>query len=154
MKGAGMSEGADAAEVAYCGLYCGDCFGHKGRVADLARDLRKELRDSKFKRFADFMATTGFGAVYKDYDACYEVLGAMVKFRCRRGCRGGGGPPRCKIRDCCRKKGLQGCWECGDFEGCGKLDFLGGVHGDAHLKNLRILSRKGPEAFITGKRHW
>ena len=52
------------------------------------------------------------------------------------------------------RPGLQGCWECEDFEGCGKLDFLGGVHGDAHLKNLRILSRKGPEAFIAGKRHW
>ncbi len=149
-----MSEDTESGGVAFCGLYCGDCFGHRGKVADLARDLRKELRDSRFKAFADFMAGTGFGKVYKDYDACYEVLGAMVKFRCRRGCRDGGGPPQCKIRNCCRKKGLEGCWECGEFESCSRLDFLRGVHGDAHLKNLRILARKGPQEFVRGKRHW
>jgi hypothetical protein len=27
--------------ITYCDLYCGDCFGHKGTIADLARDLRK-----------------------------------------------------------------------------------------------------------------
>jgi hypothetical protein len=30
--------------VAYCGLYCGDCFSHKEKVADLARDLRKHAK--------------------------------------------------------------------------------------------------------------
>ena len=29
--------------VAYCGLYCGDCPIYKGKIADLARDLRKIL---------------------------------------------------------------------------------------------------------------
>ena len=29
--------------VAYCGLYCGDCPMYKGKIADLARDLRKIL---------------------------------------------------------------------------------------------------------------
>jgi hypothetical protein len=149
-----MGEENDTGLIAYCGLYCGDCFGYKNKVADLARDLRKELRDSRFKRFADFSATTGFGKVYKDYDACYEVLGAMVKFRCRRGCRAGGGNPQCKIRNCVHKKGLEGCWECSEFEECKKLDFLCGVHDDAHLKNLRILARKGPEEFVEGKRNW
>ena len=149
-----MSEDDNTGLITYCGLYCGDCFGHKGAVADLARDLRKELRDSKFKRFADGVAGTSFGKVYRDYDACYEVLGAMVKFRCKRGCRNGGGPPQCKIRNCCRKKGFEGCWECAEFEGCSKLDFLRAVHDDAHLKNLRILAKKGPEEFVRGKRNW
>ncbi len=36
--------------IAYCGLYCGDCFAHKGRIMDLAKDLRKELRQVKFER--------------------------------------------------------------------------------------------------------
>lgn len=31
--------------MAYCGLCCLDCFGYKGKIADLARDLRKELRN-------------------------------------------------------------------------------------------------------------
>lgn len=53
--------------VAYCGLCCADCFGYKGKVADLARDLRKELRESRFKNFADAVATTSFGKMYEIY---------------------------------------------------------------------------------------
>lgn len=140
--------------ITYCGLYCGDCHGFTGRVADLARDLRKELRQTKFKKFADFMSQYSWAEIFKEYDACYEVLGQMVKFRCRKGCRAGGGPPFCKMRKCCGKKGLAGCWECEDFETCEHLKFLEGVHGDAHLKNLRIIKRKGPEAFVAGKRNW
>lgn len=140
--------------IAYCGLYCGDCFGHKGMVADLARDLRKELRQSKFKKFANFVSTTDFGKVYRDYDKCYEVLGAMVKFRCKKGCRNGGGNPYCAIRKCCLKNKFDGCWQCGDFETCEKLNFLCHVHDDGHIKNLRRIKRNGQKSFLKGKRDW
>lgn len=140
--------------MAYCGLCCMDCFGYKGKIADLARDLRKELRDSKFKNFADFAAKTSFGKAYKNYDTCYEVLGAMVKFRCKRGCNAGGGPPFCNIRKCCRKKTIEGCWLCAEFEKCPKLDFLNAVHGDAHRANLRAIKKKGLSEFLKGKRGW
>jgi len=36
--------------IAYCGLYSGDCVNYKGEIADLARDLRKKLRQEKFNR--------------------------------------------------------------------------------------------------------
>jgi hypothetical protein len=140
--------------IAYCGLYCGDCFAHKGVVADLARDLRKELRQAKFNRIAQAMSETPFFAVYKDYPRCYEVLGALVKFRCKKTCRSGGGPPFCKIRKCCKKKGLEGCWQCNEFETCENLDFLKTSHGEAHLKNLRMLKKEGVDNFIKGKRYW
>jgi hypothetical protein len=140
--------------IAYCGLYCGDCFAHKGVVADLARDLRKELRQAKFNRIAQTMSETPFFAVYKDYPRCYEVLGALVKFRCKKTCRSGGGPPFCKIRKCCKKKGLEGCWQCNEFETCENLDFLKTSHGEAHLKNLRMLKKEGVDNFIKGKRYW
>lgn len=39
--------------IAYCGLYCGDCIGYRQKAADLARDLRKELRKTKFEKTAD-----------------------------------------------------------------------------------------------------
>ena len=42
--------------VAYCGLYCGDCFLYKGEIADLARDLRKRLREAKFAQISDGMS--------------------------------------------------------------------------------------------------
>ena len=140
--------------IAYCGLYCGDCFGHKGKVADLARDLRKELRQARFEKTAEFMSTFSFFEVFKNYHQCYEVLGALVKLRCKKACKGGGGPPFCKMRKCCQKKGIEGCWECDDFETCEKLDFLVPSHGDAHLKNLRNLKKKGFNDFLKVKKHW
>ena len=140
--------------IAYCGLYCGECTGYKGKVADLARDLRKELRTAKFAKTAEALAAVPFFAVFKNYDQCYEVLGALVKFRCKKSCRGGGGPPFCEMRKCCQKKGIEGCWECGEFETCGKLDFLKPVHGDAHIKNLRTLKKKGVDAFLAGTKYW
>ncbi len=144
----------DANLIAYCGLYCGDCQSFKGIIPDLARDLRKELRAAKYKKFADALAETGLADAFQAYDKAYDVLGTMVRFRCRRGCRNGGGAPNCRIRICCQTKGYGGCWECDEFEDCGKLSFLQAVHADGHLKNLRILKKKGPEAFLAGKRSW
>lgn len=106
----------DTSLIAFCGLYCGDCHGHQQKIPDLARDLRKELRQTKYKKFADMISQHKFGAAYKGYDTCYEVLGAMVKFRCHKGCLNGGGPPFCKMRKCCEKHGYEGCWECDEFE--------------------------------------
>jgi len=68
------------------------------------------------------MATLGFGKEFASYAECYKVLGAMVKFRCKKGCRNGGGNPFCVIRKCAQKKSIEGCWECGEFEKCTKLD--------------------------------
>lgn len=140
--------------IGYCGLYCGDCVGQTQTVANLARDLRKELRRYKFADIADTLAAIPFFKEFKDYDKCYSVLGAMTRMRCTKACRGNGGPPNCKVRRCVRKKGLEGCWQCDDFPTCEKLKFLEEHHGVAHLKNLRKLKRDGPAAFVKGKRYW
>jgi hypothetical protein len=140
--------------IAYCGLYCGDCYSYKGKIADLSRDLRKELRQEKFSQRSDKMSETPFFAAFKNYKECYELLGSMVRFRCKRTCRGNGGPPGCKIRDCCRKKNIEGCWECNQIESCRKLDFLKDFHEDAHFKNLAMLKKSGVEKFLKSKRQW
>jgi hypothetical protein len=140
--------------ITYCGLCCLDCHGYTGKIADLARDLRKELRGAKYDKFAAAIAGAPFGKPFAHYDKCYELLGAMVKFRCRKGCRNGGGPPFCRIRKCCQTKEIAGCWECSEAEGCKKLDFLKPVHGDAHVKNIRAIRKKGPDGFVAGKRDW
>jgi hypothetical protein len=136
--------------VAFCGLYCGDCANHNGEIADLARDLRKKLREEKFDKVADVLSP--FFKEFKDYDQCYAVLGGMVKLRCKNGCHGFRGRT-CGIGICCMKKALNGCWECGEFEDCKKFDFLKTIHGDANLKNLRVIKKKGVEAFINGKHY-
>ena len=140
--------------VAYCGLFCNECFSHTGKIADLARDLRKELRQTRFDKTAESLSTLSFFKVFKEYPSCYDVLGAMVKLRCKNACRNGGGNPFCAIRKCCVKKGFEGCWQCDEFEDCSKMDFLKANHGDAHLKNLRKIRRKGKEEFLKGKKYW
>ena len=140
--------------IAFCGLYCGDCHGFLGKIPDLARDLRKELRRSRYDKFAEFISTYSFGKDFKNYDECYKVLGAMVKFRCKRGCKNGGGSPFCKIRKCAQKKDFDGCWECNDFKTCKELKFLEPVHGDAHIKNLKNLKKIGKKEFVKGKTLW
>jgi len=140
--------------IAYCGLYCKDCHGNIGKIPDLARDLRKELRKNNYDKFAAFISTYSFGKELKDYKKCYTVLGAMVKFRCKKGCKNGGGSPLCKIRKCAEKKNSDGCWECQEFETCKKLDFLIPVHGNAHIKNLKNIKKKGKKEFIQGKTLW
>ncbi len=138
--------------IAYCGLYCGDCFNYKGEIADLARDLRKKLRESKFDRASEGLSK--YFKDFKDYDTCYRVLGSMVRLRCKKACLEGGGNPNCKIRKCCKKKEIRGCFECGEFETCTKFDFLKPIHKDANLKNLKKIKKNGQDKFISGKRDW
>ena len=137
-------------KIAYCGLYCGDCFSHQGKIADMARDLRKELRLAKFEKAAEGIPFKEF----QHYKECYAVLGAMVRLRCKSGCRGGGGNPFCAIRKCCQKKGIDGCWQCNEFETCEKLELQKPIHGEAHVKNLKKIRKTGTAGFVQGKRYW
>lgn len=140
--------------IAYCGLCCEDCFAHQGQIADLARDLRKKLREAKFERYAKELSKLSFFKEYKDYAKCYSVLGAMVKFRCKKYCQDNGGNPWCKIKKCCQRKKLVGCWKCESLEKCDKLKTLDPTHLDAHRKNLRKLKTEGTEKFLKAKRDW
>ncbi|MFH0790046.1 MAG: DUF3795 domain-containing protein [Candidatus Omnitrophota bacterium] len=140
--------------IAYCGLCCGDCFSYKGRVAELSKELRKELRQAKFDKIAAFLGTLPFFKALQDYQKCYEVLGVLVRLRCKKSCRDGGGNPFCKIRQCCQKRKLKGCWQCDEITGCKKLDFLTQTHNGAHIKNLKIIKKQGEEAFLKAKRYW
>jgi len=140
--------------ISYCGLYCSECPNHTGRIADLSRDLRKELRSVRFDKTAESLSELSFFTMFKDYDTCYAVLGGMVKLRCKHACRGGGGNPYCKIRKCCQRKELEGCWLCDEFVTCEKLQELKANHGEAHIKNLRKIERKGIDGFLDGPKHW
>ena len=58
----------DSNLIAVCGLYCGDCHGYTGKIPDLARDLRKELREIHYDKFASFILTYSFGKDLKNYE--------------------------------------------------------------------------------------
>ena len=138
--------------IGYCGLYCGDCPAYKREIPDLARDLRKKLRESRVDRAAPFLAKVHKG--YKKYEQFNEVLGLLTQMRCKKVCRERVRAPACEIRKCCLEKSFQGCWECEEFESCKKSDWLKPVHGDAHLKNMKRLKKVGMNGFLKGKRDW
>jgi hypothetical protein len=135
--------------IGYCGLYCGTCPSYTQVAADLARDLRNELRKGKFDKAADFLAKMPAFAAFKNYKEGYGLLGAIMKIRCKHGfCRPGGWDSRCKIRRCARQKKLVGCWQCDEFESCSKLKALEVTGDTTHLKNLRKIRRLGPARFV------
>ena len=56
-----------------------------------------------------------------------------------------GGPLRRK--KCVLDKGLDGCWQCDDFEMCAKLDFLKPFCGDAPINNLKKIKALGIDCW-------
>jgi hypothetical protein len=140
--------------VAYCGLYCDDCLARKGRVADLATALKGELKQEGFEQFVEAVSDVPFFQALKKYPEFTEVLELLANSRCERTCKEGGADHGCEVRICCTEKGIEGCWVCGEFVGCDKLTFLEGVHGIAHIRNLRRLKRNGVSEFVKGRHDW
>jgi hypothetical protein len=123
-------------------------------MADLATEMKAELERERFNVRAELIADVPIFAVYDKYPTFERVLFALGEMRCEGTCRQGRGPPECSVRVCCFDKGIAGCWECGSFESCEKLDFLKGRnHGGAVIRNLRLL-RDDPAINISGGRRW
>ena len=137
--------------IAYCGLFCGDCPRYGGRMSGLARELRKEIEGSGLRRAA--RTERARRGAYKSFDNFWQMLGTIADFECP-GCRKAGCSVTCRIRPCCRKRRLTGCWECPDFVTCPEFRGLRAVHGRGIAHNLRVLSRNGPRAFLRGRRYW
>ncbi len=138
--------------LAYCGLYCGDCGGYTGAIADAASNLQKELKEYKFELTAKHL----FSDALKDYDKFVEMLGFMTELKCDSMCRDKTDKSTsCQIRKCCRGKGYYACYECGDFEVCEKLESMKDLHRDSCVKNLKAIKEMGLEQWVeTGKRYW
>lgn len=141
--------------ISYCGLFCPDCFIRENRIADLAVELKKNMDRVRFSSYAKGLSgMVREMSALKHYPLFYKALQCLDGLRCTGSCRTGTGTSGCRIRQCCRKKGLNGCWECPEFEKCKKLAWLKPVNGEANLKNLRKLKKASLRAFITGKKYW
>lgn len=132
-----------AQTISFCGLCCSDCPLYRGRVSDQARELRKEFRRVEYDKFAKYISNFPAGKELEHFSECYAVLGALMKFRCEKGCRLGGGTDNCQIRQCNQKQNFEGCWQCNKYAYCKKLDTLNALHGNEHRKNLETLNKKG-----------
>jgi len=137
--------------LAYCGLYCGDCLGYTGVIADAAKNFMKVLEKYKF----DQTAKCVFPEELKNYDTFCEMLVFMTNLKCPKICREREDSDAfCKVRKCCRDRGFHACYECDDFETCEKLKSTHeGLNYDSCVKNLKTIKEMGLEAWIiSGKR--
>jgi hypothetical protein len=127
--------GQESNMIAYCGLNCATCFSYKKNVSEAAKSLRREMHSEKIKEVWKDVPFLG------DYDEFKKSLDGLAKLRCTKACSGGGGNPWCKIRSCCQKKEINGCWECADFETCNKLI-------ERYRENVIQINKLGIEKFL------
>jgi hypothetical protein len=134
--------------VAYCGIYCGDCLGYTGVIADAANAFAGVLDGYQFERTAAGI----FPEELEDYGRFREILSFMGDLRCSGRCRKGeqdGGPASCAVKNCCIDKGFYACFECDAFESCTRLrDLHGKLHFDACMRNMRAMREVGLEAWL------
>ncbi|RLE28354.1 hypothetical protein DRJ54_06730 [Candidatus Acetothermia bacterium] len=112
--------------ITYCGLYEGCCarWHENLTIAKLASALA-ELMDGHGLHHWMPEAVQEFD--YSEFRKGLRFFGQKQGwFVCKRGCKKGDGNPRCKIRECCQGRGLELCFDCGDFP-CSK------VEGDAAM---------------------
>lgn len=136
--------------VGWCGLYCYECPSYTQKVANLAVDLRKQLRKDKVDKYADMMAKMPGFETFRNYSECMELLDAMTLIRCN-GCKAGGWDRSCRIRKCAINKKYRGCWQCDSFETCDTLKLLEDSEQNMHLNNLRNIQETGLWAFVKSK---
>ncbi|MDD4333408.1 MAG: DUF3795 domain-containing protein [Patescibacteria group bacterium] len=110
--------------VAYCGLYCPTCY--KMRISEIAKQLKKKLNFDK----SDFLS--------KEF---ISDLNKLIKLRCPKICKLGGGNKDCSIKKCCRDKKISGCWECVEFKNCDKLK-------RQFIDNIKKIKKVGIKKYI------
>ena len=143
----------DAKELlAYCNLYCGDCAGHSGRLADAATELVKAIESHEFDRTAECL----FAEEIPDYSLFRKTLRFLTELRCDAPCRARDPTvTACAVRACCIERGYFACHECGGFEECDTLRENVERCGYASRENIRAILQVGLDAWLTsGKRYW
>lgn len=101
--------------VTYCGLYCGCRVRWNGSaiIANLASTL-SELVDAHGYHHWMPHAVKEF-----DYDEFKKGLDFFSDKNswliCHKGCKHGDGRPYCEIRNCCKERDLDLCFECQEF---------------------------------------
>ena len=109
----------------------------------MAADLLKELENAQFAEYARVKQSQI--PDFQHYEGMVNLLAHISRLRCEVPCRlgGDGCSGSCPITECVKGKSFEGCWECSEYEACGKLDFLKAFHGDAPLRNLGVIKTLG-----------
>ncbi len=124
--------------IGYCGLKCAQCFGYRMTVSEAAKALRRELRAAKLKAAWPEIPFLG------EYEPFKKSLDGLAMLRCPKACRGGGGNPWCKIRKCCQKKSITGCWDCAETDTCKQEEH--------YVKNIQKIKKVGIAAYVAAEK--
>lgn len=146
---------SQSSEVAYCGLFCGDCIIRNGKIGSLSGKLLKLTETANFQKLV--MGLPKIMPIFeplKDYQLLKRVLAAMTELDCNNYCKKEGGSTTCPIRKCCKEKSIEGCWDCDDYVGCETLAWLGPVHAGANVKNIERIRKIGIALFLEGPKCW
>jgi hypothetical protein len=128
--------------VTYCGAYCGLCARYHGYTAFReAASMLSEIADAH--GFQYWMP----GAV-KDFDynefrkglAFFSDAGSWLV--CQGSCRDGDGRPDCPMRNCCRERKLDNCFNCSYFP-CDKV-----AQNEGMLKRARKYKKLGKDKWL------
>ena len=113
-----MSRSAESL-VGYCGLYCGACGIHQGRIAQAVANLREIIGAFGFDKISPRLAK--WEPAFQHYEEFEKVLEGFVSLLgdCP-GCAAGGGDPSCTLRQCCKEKEYITCADCGELDSCEK----------------------------------
>jgi len=128
--------------LGYCGLYCGACGIHQGRIKQAVENLRKTIYAYGFNKIAHELVK--YEPAFQHYEEFEKVLDGFEKtFGECPGCFAGGGDPSCIIRLCCKQKGYAVCVECAEMGTCKKLLSQVGT-----LDNLKRIKAKGKANWV------
>ncbi|MBU0492064.1 MAG: DUF3795 domain-containing protein [Chloroflexi bacterium] len=113
--------------VTTCGLYCGLCSA-RSRIPQRARALQEAMT---VEGWPDWGAEIpGFAPFWRFLEGLHAAGGCP-------GCRAGGGPPFCQIRQCAQERALDLCSECSDFP-CSHIEALGAIYPTLITDNRRL----------------
>jgi len=106
--------------ITYCGLYGGYCSGwHENTIrVDLTKALA-ELVDASGCHH--WMPTQIKDFSYTEFRKGLDFFQKDSRVICQRCCKGGDGNPDCEIRNCCKERGVDLCFECSEFP-CSKIE--------------------------------
>jgi hypothetical protein len=128
--------------VGYCGLYCGACGIHQGKIKQAVENLQKIINAYGFNKFTAELAK--WEPAFQHYKEYENVLNGFVKmFGECPGCTQGGGPPDCAIRQCCKQKAYTTCAECAETGKCEKLL----AYGPQALERLQKIKAMGIDKY-------
>jgi len=138
------------ASISPCGLSCETCFAHvDGDIRRYSRKLRKKL--GNFESYAGRFETLLGNPIFKKYADFKDMLDFLAAENCK-GCRKENCKlfKECHVRRCHEEKGVDFCYECGDFP-CNRTNFDEGLY-QIFVKRNEKIRKTGIDAFYEKSR--